>query len=502
MKKVLITFIGNNDCLLSQGKEGAIISILKQRVFDSLYILYNGTSYLQHASEILLYCRKHFPKLTVRYQEAESINPIDYNIVYPAMVSAVKSIQAEEGTKEIEYTISVTSGTPTMHSCWLLIVMGGIIDAKLIQSSREEGIQEMNFSLDDFPQIESVKQTKIELTKADRENKLLRKQVLQSYPELLGEHESIVRVKKQIDNLVKYDIPVFISGESGTGKEVVARLLHYNGYRKEQPFVAVNCGSISEKLFESEFFGHKKGSFTGAIADHDGYFSQAHNGTLFLDEIGDLPLPMQVKLLRVLETGTIQPVGGKAKQVNVHIITASNKDLKKLIREGIFREDLFYRIVQAEIALSPLRERGTDILLLAGHFLKVFSDKNRHDKRFCPAAEKKLLSYRYPGNIRQLQNIVKLAFINSLTNEIDASAIVLPDEPVSLSPIEIPPEGIDLDNVVIPAYYQAALNRAKGNASEAARLLGLKPHTFRARIRNQRNDIYHNGKQMLLNNAE
>ncbi len=484
MNKVLISFIGNNDCLLSQGKEGAIISILKARVFDTLYILYNDTRYLQHASEILLYCKKHFPLLTVRYQEAESINPIDYNLVYPAMVSAVKSIQTEQGTKDVDYTISVTSGTPTMHSCWLLIVMGGIIEAKLIQSSREAGIQDVTFTLDDFPHIESAKQAKIELTKADRENKLLRKQVMQAYPELIGEHESILKVKQQIDNLVKYDIPVFISGESGTGKEVVAKLLHFNGYRKEAPFVAVNCGSISENLFESEFFGHKKGSFTGAIADHEGYFSQANNGTLFLDEIGDLPLAMQVKLLRVLETGTIQPVGGKVKQVNVHIITASNKDLKKLIQEGIFREDLFYRIVQAEIALSPLRERGTDILLLARHFLKEFSDINHHDKRFSPPAEKKLLNYRFPGNIRQLQNIVKLAYINTATDVIDSLDIVFPDVNMTLLGIEIPPEGIDLDNVIIPAYYQAALKKARGNASEAARLLGLKPHTFRARMKN------------------
>jgi len=323
MKKILITFIGNNDCLLREGKEGAIISILKQRAFDLLYILYNDNRYLQHASDILLYCRKKFPNLTVRYQEAESLNPIDYNVVYPSMVSAIKSIIKEEGTKDVEYTISLTSGTPTMHSCWILIVMGGIIDAKLIQSSREEGIQDVNFSLDDFPQISSDKQTKIELTKTNRENKLLRKQLLDSYSDLIGEHESVIHVKHQIDNLSKYDIPVFISGESGTGKEVVSRLLHYNSPRKEGPFVAVNCGSISENLFESEFFGHKKGSFTGAIADHEGYFNQADKGTLFMDEVGDLPLPMQVKLLRVLEEGAIQPVGGKVKQVNVRIVAAS-----------------------------------------------------------------------------------------------------------------------------------------------------------------------------------
>lgn len=218
MKKVLITFIGNNDCLLSQGKEGAIISILKEREFDTLYILYNDNRYLQYASEILLFCKKKLPRLTVRYQEAESLNPIDYNLVYPAMVAAVKNIMGEEGTRDVEYTISLTSGTPTMHSCWILIAMGGIIDAKLIQSSREEGIQEVDFSLDDFPHINTEKQAKIELTKTTRENKLLRKQLLDSYSDLIGEHESIIQVKRQIEIWLN-----MTSQYSSVGKAVPAR---------------------------------------------------------------------------------------------------------------------------------------------------------------------------------------------------------------------------------------------------------------------------------------
>lgn len=259
-------------------------------------------------------------------------------------------------------------------------------------------------------------------------------------------------------------------------------MLHYNNHRKEGPFIAVNCGSISENLFESEFFGHKKGSFTGAIADHEGYFSQADKGTLFMDEVADLPLHMQVKLLRVLEEGMIQPVGGKARPVNVRIITASNKDLNLSVREGRFREDLFYRIVQAQIHLSPLRERGSDILLLARCFLREFSAVNKADKRFGDQAVKKLLAYRYPGNVRQLQNIVKLAYINCQNDVIEPDDLIIEEATQATSELEIHSEGIDLDNVVIPAYYQAALKRAKGNASEAARLLGLKPHTFRARM--------------------
>lgn len=480
---MLLTFIGNNDCYLAEGKEGAIISILRQRAFDALYILYNDARYLRHASEILLYCKKYFPKLIVRYQEAESFNPIDYNLVYPAMVSAVRSIQKEQEGKDVEYTISITSGTPTMHSCWILMVMGGIIQAKLIQSSREQGIQEVDFSLDDFPKLKSEAKIKIELTKKERENKVLRKQILDSFPELIGEHESILRVKRQIENLAKYDIPVFISGESGTGKEVVSQLLHYHSPRKEGPFIAVNCGSISQNLFESEFFGHKKGSFTGAISDHDGYFRQAHKGTLFLDEIGDLPSDMQVKLLRVLETGSIQPVGDKNRQVDVRVISASNKDLPELIRNGQFREDLYYRIVQAELELLPLRQRGTDILLLARHFLHSFGLQNKQEKHFSKAAEKKMLSYSFPGNVRQLQNIVKLAYINSASLQIDAEDILFQELTSHACRIEIPPAGIDLDHDVIPAYYKAALKAAKNNAAEAARLLGLKPHTFRARLK-------------------
>jgi len=202
-----------------------------------------------------------------------------------------------------------------------------------------------------------------------------------------------------------------------------------------------------------------------------------------MDEVGDLPLPMQVKLLRVLEEGAIQPVGGKTKQVNVRIVAASNKDLNQLVREGKFREDLFYRMVQAQIYLSPLRDRGSDILLLARCFLSDYSAKNRFDKRFNDKAEKKLLGYRYPGNVRQLQNIVKLAYIHCEAEVIEDRDIILPDASDNALIVDVPSDGLDLDNEVIPAYYKAALKLAKNNASEAARLLSLKPHTFRARLK-------------------
>jgi DNA-binding NtrC family response regulator len=484
MKKILLSFIGNNDCYLNENKKGAILSILENMTFDDLYILYNHDKYLQYASEILMYCKKNYPALKVHYEPALSIDPTDYNTVYPAMVLAVKSILKIEGTKEVDYTISVTSGTPTMHTCWLFIIQGGIIKGKLIQSSRESGIKEISFSLDDYPKITEDKTIKTEMTRLSRENVILKQKLLLEYDEIIGEHPSIVKLKETLLLYSKHDdISVFISGESGTGKELAARCLHYNSERKEKPFVAVNCGSISESLFESEFFGHKKGSFTSAIADHEGHFSVADGGTLFLDEIGDLPLSMQTKLLRVLETQTIQPVGGKPKKIDVRLISASNKNLSEMIKEKTFREDLYYRIVQAELFIPPLRDRATDIILLANHFISEYSLQNHEQKHFSPAAEKKILNNRWTGNIRELKSVVRMSYINSLNDTVEAKDILIQETYSDKFNIEIPNEGIDLENIILPSIYQAALKKANGNATQAANLLGLEPHTFRARLK-------------------
>jgi len=483
MKKILLSFIGNNDCLLASGKEGAIISILRVMAFDRLYILYNHDRYLQFASEILVYCRKHFPQLDVKYEPAKALDPTDYNFVYPSMYAAVKNILSAEKREDTEYTVSVTSGTPTMHACWLFLKQGGILPAKLIQVSREQGIHEITFSLDDFPQIDQDKAIKAKLTSLNRENIALKQQLNCEYDEMIGQHPALLEIKQQMVRLAKYSIPVFIGGESGTGKELAAKGIHYNSPRKEKPFIAVNCGSISENLFESEFFGHKKGSYTGAIADHDGFFSQADKGTLFLDEVGDLPLAMQVKLLRVLETGHITPVGGKEKKVDVRVISASNQNLNDLIKLGKFREDLFFRLVQAKIFIPPLRERQTDILLLANHFLSEFGAEHHQHKTLAPDTIKKLLNSIWKGNIRELRNTIINAYINSSDDIIKAEDIILQDSFSPCSEITIPPEGIDLDNEVIPSFYKSALKLTNGNKAKAAKLLGLEPHTFRARLK-------------------
>ncbi len=479
MKKILLTFIGNNDCR-GQKKPGAILSILQEIQFDVVYLLYNHEKYLKPASDILQFCRDHHPETHIQYFEIPIENPTDYNTVYPAMYQAVKNIQSKK--EKANYTISITSGTPTMHACWIFLQQGGVIDADLIQVQRETGITPVNFKLDDFPEIQNVDAVKAELTKLSRENRNLKIRK-QDYANIIGESQAMRKVKEQISLFAETDISIFINGESGTGKELVAEAIHYSSPRKEKPFIKVNCGAISNDLFESEFFGHKKGSFTGAVADKDGKFTLAHSGTIFLDEVGDLPLHMQTKLLRVLQEGKFTPIGtAEEVDVDVRVISATNKDIRKLVQEKKFREDLFYRLVKAEIFLPPLKDRGNDVLLIANHIIATLNRKYSQKKYLSQSALSQITQYSWPGNIRQLQNSIETAFILAKNkNEIDFIQTI--DSGISTNSINIPDSGVDFDHDLVPRYYKAALEKAGGNQAKAAKLLGLAPHTFRARLR-------------------
>jgi len=261
---------------------------------------------------------------------------------------------------------------------------------------------------------------------------------------------------------------VFIHGESGSGKELLARAVHQASRRAEQAFVAVNCGAIPENLLESELFGHKKGSFTGATSDHDGLFMAAHRGTLFLDEIGDMPLSLQVKLLRVLQEQQIRPVGStRALPVDVRIISATHRDLEDEMAEGRFREDLYYRLNVVSLSLPPLAERREDIPLLANHFLAELGKKYGKNLRgFAPEAMERLVSAPWRGNIRQLYNVVEQAAIL-------CTASIVPDDLVQ--------SALRDDTPGLPAFADARrdferdylvklLQITEGNVSQAARL--------------------------------
>lgn len=247
--------------------------------------------------------------------------------------------------------------------------------------------------------------------------------------QLLGETAIISEVRDKIAKLARSQAPVYISGESGTGKELVARLIHGLGARAEANFVPVNCGAIPSELMESEFFGHKKGAFTGAVADKQGLFQAADGGTLFLDEIADLPLSMQVKLLRALQEKAIRPVGGNDEvNVNVRILCATHTNLAEKVKQGQFREDLFYRVNVIELNIPPLRERKEDIVILAKHIIDKLAQRHqRSTPELLDDALQALENYSFSGNVRELENILERALTWIDGDKISAKDLMLPD---------------------------------------------------------------------------
>ncbi|MGA9852137.1 MAG: sigma-54 dependent transcriptional regulator [Gammaproteobacteria bacterium] len=314
---------------------------------------------------------------------------------------------------------------------------------------------------------------------------------------LLGQSDAIEQVRTMAAKLARSQAPVHISGESGTGKELVARLIHENGPRADHSFVAVNCGAIPTELMESEFFGHKKGSFTGAVADKEGLFQAAQGGTLFLDEVADLPLHMQVKLLRVIQEKAVRPVGAaKEVPVNVRILSATHRSLVELVHTGKFREDLYYRINVIELHVPALRERKSDISLLAGHILERLAHTHaRPPINLAPDALAFLQSYSFPGNVRELENILERALTLAEDNLIRAPDIHLRkavDTAAPVRPIE-PEADMDMDDRTVPlgSYLgdlekeaiRKALEQTKYNKTAAAKLLGMSFRQLRYRIK-------------------
>ena len=255
---------------------------------------------------------------------------------------------------------------------------------------------------------------------------------------IVGRSPPMLRIFDTLSQVMDYPVPVLITGESGTGKELVARALHHGGARTKEPFMAINCTAIPENLLESELFGYQRGAFTGATADKEGLFVAARNGTVFLDEIGEMPVSLQGKLLRVLQEREVMPVGGRhTVKFEARVVAATNRDLKRMVSIGAFREDLFYRLNVVEVTLPPLRERVEDIPTLAEHFLRQFSKELAlPSKRFSPDATRVMVAFPWQGNVRQLENAVKSSAILSRGELIDADELRLPEtsHPVGTGP--------------------------------------------------------------------
>lgn len=309
--------------------------------------------------------------------------------------------------------------------------------------------------------------------------------IYKSY-EVIGESPNFKEILKIIDKVAKSDSSVMVLGETGTGKELIAGLLHYNSLRSKNAFVRVNCAALHDDLLESELFGHEKGAFTGAEKMRIGRFEQADGGSIFLDEIADMSLKTQAKVLRVLQEQTFERLGsGQTKQVNVRVITATNKILENEITAGNFRQDLLYRLNVIRLDLPPLRERSDDLLLLARFFMLRYSTKmNKKIHKIHRSAEEKLLAYKWPGNIRELENIIERAIIMA-EGEITADDIYLPSDRISVNslPVDlsIPNEGISLEYIEKKVILQA-LERCLWVQKDAAQLLKLSPRTLNYKI--------------------
>lgn len=339
-------------------------------------------------------------------------------------------------------------------------------------------------------EIRLVVENALERLDLRRENLQLKKELGQrfSFANIIGKSKAMQEVYNLIEKVAASKVNVLVTGESGTGKELVARAIHYNSDRRDNSFVAINCGAIPENLLESELFGHEKGSFTGAVHQKSGLFEIADGGTLFLDEIAELPPLMQVKLLRVLQEHEFRRVGGTRNiKVDVRLVAATNKDLGEAVACETFREDLYYRLNVIQIALPPLRERREDVPLLVNHFLKKLGEKKKGQKT--EGFMRRLLDYHWPGNIRELENTVERCLVLNqdgvLNEESLPSHILGRSEESTTSLGQLPDDGLDLDAYlgdIEKDVLLKALDRTGGVRKRAAALLGITFRSIRYRL--------------------
>jgi two-component system response regulator HydG len=339
----------------------------------------------------------------------------------------------------------------------------------------------------DFDKLRVILERAMEHSRLKAENRLLREQLGLQFDRrhIIGQSAAMVRLFDTVAQVAPSEATVLLAGESGTGKELIAGAIHFNSPRRDKPFVRLNCAAITESLLESELFGHEKGAFTGADRRREGRFIQADGGSLLLDEVSEMPLPMQVKLLRVLQEREFTRVGGDAViRVDVRVIAATNKHLPELVSCGRFREDLYYRLHVVGLAIPALRERAEDIPLLAQHFLETFARKNRKQVQgFTPQAMDCLTRYTWPGNVRELMNAVERAVVMTRGNFLAEEDFSLIPTTARSEPAPPPAAGTRRLEAVEKATILATLKAADGNKSETARRLGITRRTLHKKLK-------------------
>jgi len=390
--------------------------------------------------------------------------------------------------------ISVLKRIKSISPETVVIVITAFASADTAIKAMKEGAYDYIMKPFKIEEIKLIIQNALEKKHLQNENLLLKQVVRDRYhfENIIGQSSRMLDLYDLLEKVAPTKTNILISGESGTGKELAAKAIHYNSPRKDKPFVTLNCGAIPESLIETELFGHMKGAFTDAISTKKGLFEVADEGTLFLDEISELPLMMQVKLLRVLQDREFKRVGGTEDiRVDVRIISATNKDLEEAVREKQFREDLFYRLNVIQIKIPSLREHKEDIPLLTSHFLKKYSEElGKQISQISPEALRILVQYDYPGNVRELQNIIERAVALETSQELTAqnlNSYIEEQLPLKRKPLdlEIPSEGVDLEKIVEDVektLLLKALDRTKGIKKKAAELLHINFRSMRYRL--------------------
>mgnify|MGYP003642230851 CR=1 FL=1 len=475
LHKVLISWIGGNDLKAVADKpSGPILSTLENAEFDSVELLY---SYPQAEVKPYLSWLQHQVDIPIKAQEAKLSSPVNFGEIYLAAEPLLKKLS----TGATELSILLSPGTPAMQAVWILLGKTRY-PAVFYQSSRERGVERVEIpfelSAEFVPSVSEISDAKLNaLTDA-------RVPINAAFDNIVTQNPGMLLLKQQAQILAERNVPVLIYGETGTGKELFARAIHNASPRREKPFIALNCGAIPEELIDSTLFGHKKGAFTGAVADRPGVFQQADGGTLFLDEFGELSPQSQVRLLRVLQEGRLVPVGSdKELPVDVRIITATHRNLMEAVADGHFREDLFYRVAVGVLHLPPLRAREGDLSLLADMMLKAQGDQDPafSGKKLSADAKKIILQHPWRGNVRELQSTLIRAVLwssgeNITGSELQRALFTMPERELELLNRDFS-QGIDLQRLMgeLAAHYiQNAMAYTGQNKTKAANLLGLK----------------------------
>lgn len=477
-EKALLSLVGNRDPYVENNpsQKGPLLTLLDSKGFHGIkkvFLLYTpdkeGNALKTKAAIV-----KHFKEINVESFSLDIKNPSDILEVFKAL----RNFITENGKllSSLQLYIAFSSGTPQMQiSLFLLTASRQIIGTLVYQPDPKYGGRPVEIDpwVEDFPEISLrlPSGSPEELLTVPEEVRRVAEEELNIF---IGRSRGFRNALIKVAKCALHEEPVLITGESGTGKELFAKLIHRLSKRKDKPFIAVNVGAIDSGVFSSQLFGHKKGSFTGAIQDQMGYFQLADKGTLFLDEIGDCPLNIQTALLRAIEQGEIQPVGEPPQKVDIRYIFATNKDLNKMIEEGKFRKDLYHRIT-FEIDIPSLRERREDLRELINFLLKK---DNKQGLYLTESAYRKLLNYHFPGNIRELKNILHRAALHAtdgkiLPEHIDITSRVTKPDWHDLLPE--PYEGFklsDLINEIREFYLKMVYEKTEGNASKAANLLG------------------------------